>query len=149
MQRARGLGRTDPPFQRRTWKRRRTRALDAFPHLEAAIRVAAAKAKVDGAELASFRALHLNLGVDEVGRQSLLDAGVWESCEVDVLPPAEGPSTWGDRSRAAVRRCPPSPAGGRARAASKCSRPFHASRTSPLVARLTTWAGLYERMYER
>ena len=88
-------GPDDPPFQRRTWKRANP-SLDAFPHLEAAIRVAAGKAKVDGAELASFRALHLNLGVDEVGRQSLLDAGLWEGrCEVDVLPPAEGPSTWG------------------------------------------------------
>ncbi len=85
---------SDPPFQRRTWKKANP-SLDAFPHLEKAIRAEAVKAKVDSGELAAFKALRLNLGVEEVGRQSLLDAGVWESCEVDVLPPAEGPCVWG------------------------------------------------------
>ena len=86
---------SDPPFQRRTWKKANP-SLDAFPHLERAIRAEAVKAKVDSGELAAFRALRLNLGVEEVGRrQNLLDAGVWESCEVDVLPPAEGPCVWG------------------------------------------------------
>ena len=87
-------GEDDPPFQRRTWKKANPSLL-YFPHLEAAIRAEAAKAKVDSGELAAFKALRLNLGVEEVGRQSLLDAGVWESCEVDVLPPAEGLTTWG------------------------------------------------------
>ena len=87
-------GESDPPFQRRTW-RKANPSLDAFPHLEAAIRAEAAKAKLDAGELAAFRSLRLNLGVEEVGRQTLLSAGVWESCEVDVLPPAEGPSIWG------------------------------------------------------
>ena len=85
---------SDPPFQRRTWKKANP-SLDAFPHLEAAIRAEADKAKADAGELAAFKALRLNLGVDEVGRQSLLDSGVWEACEVDVLPPAEGPLVWG------------------------------------------------------
>ena len=87
-------GPNDPPFQRRTLKKANP-SLDAFPHLEKAIRAEAVKAKVDSGELAAFKALRLNLGVEEVGRQSLLDAGVWESCEVDVLPPAEGPCVWG------------------------------------------------------
>ena len=87
-------GPDDPPFQRRTW-RKANPSLDAFPHLEAAIRAEAAKAKVDAGELASFRSLRLNLGVEEVGRQSLLDVGVWERCEVDVLPSADGPCIWG------------------------------------------------------
>ena len=30
-----------------------------------------------------------------MGRQTLLSAGVWESCEVDELPAAEGPCVWG------------------------------------------------------
>ena len=85
---------SDPPFQRRSWKKANP-SLDAFPHLESAIRIEAGKAKVDSGELAAFRSLRLNLGVEEVGRQSLLDAGVWASCEVDVLPPAEGPTVWG------------------------------------------------------
>ena len=87
---------SDPPFQRRTWLKANP-SLRYFPHLEAAIRAEAGKAKVDSGELAAFKALRLNLGVEEVGRQSLLDAGVWESCEVetDKLPPAEGPCVWG------------------------------------------------------
>ena len=87
-------GPDDPPFQRRTWLKANP-SLRYFPHLEKAIRAEAAKAKVDSGELASFKSLRLNLGVEEVGRQSLLDAGVWESCEVDVLPAAEGPCVWG------------------------------------------------------
>ena len=87
-------GPDDPPFQRRTWKKANP-SLDYFPHLEQAIRAEAGKAKVDSGELAAFKALRLNLGVEEVGRQSLLDAGVWERCEVDVLPQAEGPCVWG------------------------------------------------------
>ena len=85
---------SDPPFQRRTW-RKANPSLSHFVHLEAAIRAEAGKAKVDSGELAAFRALRLNLGVEEVGRQSLLDAGVWSACEVDVLPPAVGPCVWG------------------------------------------------------
>ena len=87
-------GPDDPPFQRRTW-RKANPSLDAFPHLETAIRAEAAKAKVDAGELAAFRSLRLNLGVEEVGRQSLLSAGVWAACEVDVLPAAEGPCVCG------------------------------------------------------
>ena len=87
-------GPDDPPFQRRTWLKSNP-SLRYFPHLETAIRAEAAKAKVDSGELAAFRSLRLNLGVEEVGRQTLLSAGVWESCEVDVLPAADGPCIWG------------------------------------------------------
>ena len=87
-------GPEDPPFQRRTWLKANP-SLRYFPHLEKAIRAEAVKAKVDSGELAAFRSLRLNLGVEEVGRQTLLDAGVWESCELDVLPPADGPCVWG------------------------------------------------------
>ena len=87
-------GPDDPPFQRRTWLKANP-SLRYFPHLEAAIRAEATKAKVDSGEFAAFKALRLNLGVEEVGRQSLLEAGTWEGCEVDVLPPAEGPCVWG------------------------------------------------------
>ena len=139
---------SDPPFQRRTWLKSNP-SMRFFPHLEAAIRVEVSKAKADSGELAAFKALRLNLGVDEVGRQSLLDAGVWAgTCEVDVLPPAEGPSTWGIDLGS-----------GQAMSAISC---YHATtgRLSTLAAfpRSPDLAsrgaadhvgGMYERMYER
>ena len=67
----------DPPFWRRTWARANP-SLDHMPDLEAAIRSEAADAKRDPDALASFRALRLNQGVDDVQRSVLLDADTWQ-----------------------------------------------------------------------
>ncbi len=63
---------------------------DTFPHLLEAIKAEALKAKEDGAELASFRALRLNQGTPETERQSLLEASVWQSCQTLTPPEASG-----------------------------------------------------------
>ena len=75
-----------PPFQRRTWKRANP-GLDHLPDLEDAIREEAEDAKRDPDALASFRALRLNQGVDDVQRSVLLDADTWRSAT--VLPEPE------------------------------------------------------------
>ena len=79
--------RTDPPFQRKTWKRANP-GLDHLPDLEKMIRLEVKQAKIDPSALASFRALRLNMGVSDVHESLLLDADVWRGCEGDV--PREG-----------------------------------------------------------
>ena len=80
--------RSDPPFQRRTWKRANP-GLDHLPDLEIALRKESAKARFDQSALASFRALRLNLGVSDVVESILLEADTWERIEV-VEPDKSG-----------------------------------------------------------
>lgn len=75
-----------PPFQRRTWKRANP-GLDHLPDLEATIREEAQDARRDPDALASFRALRLNQGVDDVQRAVLLDADTWQAAA--ALPEPE------------------------------------------------------------
>lgn len=75
---------TDPPFNRRTWVKANP-SLDHLPDTEAKIRKSAERAKKDKRELAMFKALHLNMGISETVERLLLDAGTWESIEVDGI----------------------------------------------------------------
>ena len=73
-------GATDPPFQRRTWKRANP-SLDHMPDLLDAIRREAAEAKIDPAGLAAFQALRLNLGTEDSEVSILLDSRTWAKAE--------------------------------------------------------------------
>ena len=70
----------DPVTHRRTWKRANP-SLDAFPHLEARLRLEVAEAKRDPVALASFRALRLNLGTSDTVESHLLQPGTWAAAE--------------------------------------------------------------------
>ena len=61
---------SDPPFQRRTW-RKANPGLDSLPDLEKVIRSEAADAKIDEQALQMFRALRLNQGVCDTTASSL------------------------------------------------------------------------------
>ena len=73
-------GENDPPFRVRTW-RKANPSLAAMPSLEKRIRREAADAKRDPAMLASFKALRLNEGTDDVLRSMLIDSSVWRRAE--------------------------------------------------------------------
>ena len=68
----------DPIGWKRTWCRANP-SLPYFPDMEAATRLGAKRAKLDPAELASFQALRLNLGVPDVAEALLLPAGTWQA----------------------------------------------------------------------
>ena len=67
----------DPPFHKRSI-RRANPSVDLLPSLQAQIAEEAADAKRDPDALASFRALRLNQGVDDVRRSVLVDADTWK-----------------------------------------------------------------------
>ncbi len=67
---------SDPPFQRRTWKRANP-SLDHLPSLEAQLRTEVKDARRDPDALAGFRALRLNLGTADTAGSYLLDAERW------------------------------------------------------------------------
>jgi len=93
---------TDPVFQRRTWKKANP-GLDRFPDLERAIRQEAKRAKIDPQALARFRALRLNMGVGDTVESVLIDADLWESIEVE-MPDRSGPYVLGlDLGQSAAR----------------------------------------------
>ena len=73
-------GESDPPFRVRTW-RKANPSLPAMPSLEKRIRREAQDARRDPAMLASFRALRLNQGTDDVLRAMLIDTSVWRRAE--------------------------------------------------------------------
>ena len=73
-------GESDPPFRVRTW-RKANPSLPAMPSLEKRIRREALDARRDPAMLASFRALRLNQGTDDVLRAMLIDTSVWRRAE--------------------------------------------------------------------
>ncbi|MYF31264.1 MAG: hypothetical protein F4169_20895 [Gammaproteobacteria bacterium] len=85
---------SDPPFQRRTWKRANP-SLDHFPELEAAIRREARRAKLDISLLPSFRSLRLNLGEPDTLKALLLEAGTWERIEAVGPVEFDGPYALG------------------------------------------------------
>ena len=82
----------DPPFRKRTWLKANP-SLPVMPELERTIRAEAALAKRDSGALASFLALRLNLGTDDVERARLIDADVWERIEGDAE--RAGVAVWG------------------------------------------------------
>ncbi len=83
---------SDPPFQRRTWKRANP-SLDHLPSLEAEIWAEAAIARRDPGMLAAFRALRLNGGTSDIETATLLDADTWERIEGDAE--TAGAPVWG------------------------------------------------------
>ena len=82
-------GPDDPPFQRKTW-RRANPSIDHMPDLAVAIRAEAQESRRDPAMLAAFRALRLNLGVEDVETALLLSADTWKRIEIQDMPLPEG-----------------------------------------------------------
>ena len=82
----------DPPFQKRTWAKANP-SLAHMPDLLAAIRNEANQARADPSLLASFEALRLNLGTDDVAVSTLLSAGLWQAIEGEAE--RTGPCVWG------------------------------------------------------
>ena len=87
-------GEDEVPFNARTWAKANP-SMRYFPALRKAIKDDAKRAKEDSGQLAAFKSLRLNLGVSEVDRAMLLDAGVWASCMSDNPPERVGPAIWG------------------------------------------------------
>ena len=83
---------TDPPFHRRTWQKANP-SLRWMPDLEHEIRREARLAKIDPDQLASFKALRLNLGTADVSEQFVIDPGIWQRIEGDA--PREGQPVFG------------------------------------------------------
>ena len=45
--------------------------------------------------LASYKALRLNMGLNDVKAESVVSIEDWQKCETGALPPKEGPCVWG------------------------------------------------------
>ena len=85
---------TDPPFQRKTW-RRANPGLDSQPDLLAVLKREAEHARRDPSQLAAFKALRLNMGVADTDVAVVLAAEVWRGLEVEEPPPLVGPYVLG------------------------------------------------------
>ena len=75
-------GESDDPFDAATW-RKANPSFDHMPDLVAVIRSEAEDAKKDPSELASFKALRLNMGTSDVVESVLLDPETWKGIEVE------------------------------------------------------------------
>ena len=75
----------DPPFRMATW-RKANPSLPIMPALEKRIRQESADARRDPSLLAGFKALRLNLGIDDTLQATLLDAGTWQRVEGEAEP---------------------------------------------------------------
>lgn len=84
----------DPPFQARTW-RKANPSLPIMPALRDKIGAEAKRAAGDAGELASFRALRLNLGEADTAQAMLIDAGLWREIETEPSGPFGPGSVWG------------------------------------------------------
>ena len=76
-----------------TWKRANP-SLPLMPDLENAIRKEAKLAMQDGSMLPGFKALRLNMGVEDTEQATLLDAGTWQSIESEDVD-MSGRCVWG------------------------------------------------------
>ena len=70
-------------------------SIEKLRSLKRVLKEEAVEAARDSSALQRFRALRLNQGVDDTTRQQLISGDDWKACEVETLPPAEGPSVWG------------------------------------------------------
>ena len=86
-------GSLDPPFRLSTW-RKANPSLDHLPSLLAKLREREKLARQDPAMLAAFRALRLNLGVDDVESSLLLSHELWEELASQSAEP-DGAACWG------------------------------------------------------
>ena len=75
-------GESDDPFDVSTW-RKANPSFDHFPDLASTIRSEAEDAKKDPAELASFKALRLNMGTSDVMESVLLSPETWKGIEAE------------------------------------------------------------------
>ena len=82
----------DPPFRVRTW-RKANPSLPAMPALLARIRREATDARRDEALLPSFKALRLNMGMDDVAVEVLIGSETWARHTGEA--PREGRPVWG------------------------------------------------------
>ena len=87
-------GADDDPFAVKTWRKANPALGDGLP-ARAVLEAEARLAKRDTAELASFRALRLNMGTSEIEQRFLVDAATWRGIETDTLPPRTGPMALG------------------------------------------------------
>ena len=85
-------GDDDPPFAVRTW-RKANPSLAHLPSLRAKLAEEAASARHSPELLAAFRALRLNMGVEDTDVAVLLDAGLWEG--IEGAAPMRGKACWG------------------------------------------------------
>ena len=85
-------GDDDPPFAVRTW-RKANPSLAHLPSLRAKYAQEAASARHSPELLAAFRALRLNMGVEDTDVAVLLDAGLWEG--IEGAAPMRGKACWG------------------------------------------------------
>ena len=120
---------SDPPFRLRTW-RKANPSLPAMPSLEKRIRKEAGAAKRDSSMLASFRALRLNMGTDDVEQSTLLHASTWRKITGDVE--RSGRCTWGLDL-------------GQSEAMSACAAYWPATGRLEVLASFPTVPGLAER----
>ena len=77
-------GKDDDPFSESTW-RKANPSYSFMTDLAAVIRSEAEDAKKDPAELASFKALRLNMGTSDVLESCLLDPETWRGIEVEEI----------------------------------------------------------------
>ena len=84
----------DSPLHVRTWRRANPGLGFGMPDIDV-LRAEARLARRDPGELATFKALRLNMGTSEVETQMLVDAETWRAVEVDALPPRQGPYALG------------------------------------------------------
>ena len=136
-----------PLYQRKTWLRANP-ALDDMPHLERALRRHAGRAKRSDAELQSFKALRLNMGMTDTVRSVLLTTEAWQVCETGDMPPMSGPLIWGvdlgnGAAMSAVACYAPETG------ALECIAAFPALPDLKERGRKDGVGTLYERMYER
>ena len=83
------------PFAVKTWRQANPGLDFGLPNIDV-LRAEARLAKRDPSELQSFKALRLNMGVDETAVQHLIGAETWrDEVETDHLPAAAGPCSWG------------------------------------------------------
>ena len=83
----------DPPFRRSTW-RKANPGLDLQPDLMLALQQEAGRAKRDPQQLASFKALRLNMGVADTVEALVMEADVWSGIETSTPLPV-GPYVLG------------------------------------------------------
>ena len=135
----------DPPFQKRTWLKANPGLDFGLPDINV-LRAELRLAKRDPSELASFKSLRLNMGVDETAVQHLIAAETWrDEVETDDLPAAAGPCSWGvDLGGTAAFSAVACywPASGRLQGFVSCGN----DPPLPERAKMDNVAGIYERM---
>ena len=85
---------SDHEFHRKTI-RKANPSFDHLPALQESILLQREEAKRDPAARAQWRSLILNMGEPDVLESLVCEVEDWRRCEVEVLPPRQGPAVWG------------------------------------------------------